>query len=609
MSLQCNEKSILQLFEEFSILEIPMYQRSYAWNKQDVINFRKDLRDCLTERLKSSSKRHFFGSVLSITSVDSTLINKKVEIIDGQQRLTTFVLLVSVVVNKLKKFVEKNKSRSNTSQIKKLLDSAVGFSREYIIFRDSHDTSSDEQLKLHTTSADTEFFTNLVKYGHESEVKVTKKSHERLKNAWQVLEELIDETIMSSDSAESILRNLKAFREVLGLDCTIIFIGTTNSVDAFRYFQVLNDRGVRLTTGDLLRSHTLGEINKRGTFGTTDSVSLSWNEILKDSQNDVERNLKWYYESLTGSTPKKLDLTGQYIEDIFCIEQIKNKREFVGIMENRINLLRDGISTIRKLRSGEWKPDRNVRDNSWYNERLKSLVTGLKHTNSISLLLALTELNAEKFYETVAILERFVFRFKTVGQSHVGKLEEIYLKFCKLLRAESSLFSVEKFRDSLQTLLFGSVTDKVFRAKLDTFIYDERSAPRKDALKIFFVTIENYSKWEETKSSSIPVCKDKANVIDYKQVSLEHIYPQSSNPRSVDFSLEPLKHSLGNLTILGPQENSIASNKSFDKKRTMFEESNIRINRQIGKLDRWTTVEVSERHEDLIEKAINIFVP
>ena len=609
MALQCDEKSILHLFKEYSILEIPMYQRSYAWNKAEVVNFRNDLKECLLERLKSSNKHHFFGSVLSITSVDSTLINKKVEIIDGQQRLTTFVLLVSVVVNKLRRFITKNKSQLSASQVKKLKDSADGFNREYILFKDTHDTSSEEQLKLQTTSADTDFFVSLIKNGLESEVKASKQSHERLKKAWLELEKFVDDVLINSESSEAVIRNLTAFREILGIDCTIIFIGTTNSEDAYRYFQVLNDRGVRLTTGDLLRAHTLGLISRHATGATADNISRSWNEILKDSQNDVERHLKWYYESLTGSTPKKLNLTGQYIEEIFCIDQIKDKKGFVATLQHRINLLWDGVSAIRRLRNGEWDGDGRVQINSWDKERLRSLVVGLRHTNSMSLLLALTEVDLETFYQSVAVLERFVLRFKTIGQSHVGKMEEIYLKFCKLLRSEPTLFAVQNFRDSLETLMLGSVSDKVFRARLDALLYEERSAQRKDALKIFFIMLENYAKWEESKSNSMPICKDKTNIIDYKHVSLEHIYPQSAKPNSIDFSLEPLKHNIGNLTILGPSDNSVLSNKSFDKKKEMFEESNIRLNRSVGKRENWTVENVRERQSELIEKAVRIVRP
>ncbi|WP_170160873.1 HNH endonuclease family protein [Paracoccus pantotrophus] len=98
-------------------------------------------------------------------------------------------------------------------------------------------------------------------------------------------------------------------------------------------------------------------------------------------------------------------------------------------------------------------------------------------------------------------------------------------------------------------------------------------------------------------------------MLDIANTTLEHIYPQKLDAKDRVAELEPVKHALGNLTILGPGENDAAANKSFPDKRKAFEESNLRINRQIAKNMTWTKADVDKRTGLLAEIAEKIFVP
>lgn len=125
-------------------------------------------------------------------------------------------------------------------------------------------------------------------------------------------------------------------------------------------------------------------------------------------------------------------------------------------------------------------------------------------------------------------------------------------------------------------------------------------------LKYFLLTTEQFMPWIEDGATGAPRCFDKAAVyFDASQLEIEHIYPQ--NPEVPDESLEPHKHSLGNLTFWGPTDNKAASNLAYDKKREFYANSNVRLNREVAQQPLWTTTEIEARETTLLDRAKKVF--
>ena len=75
---------------------IPRYQREYSWNSKELIDFWNDILGQLTEQegdIKTSE--YFFGTIILIG--DMIQPNKPIEIVDGQQRMTTFTIFLSAL--------------------------------------------------------------------------------------------------------------------------------------------------------------------------------------------------------------------------------------------------------------------------------------------------------------------------------------------------------------------------------------------------------------------------------------------------------------------------------------------------------------------------------
>lgn len=614
MALNCEEKSIYDILNEYKVLEIPKYQRSYAWGVETVKNFVEDISECLRVRISNPSKwrHHFFGGIVSITSQNSQTAQKKVEIIDGQQRLSTFVLLIAVIYHNLKTYIKENEGVLDLDIIKEIEGSSCGFWLDYVKYKDSHERKAKEQLRLKPTEVDFEFFASIVNDGLNNEfLKKDQGSHKRLKLAWDILDDFAKKFFTNkSNTPSKNLENLKAMRTVLEVDCTFIFISTSTPEDAYRYFLVLNDRGERLTTGDLLRARTLGFFEERQAHGSIERSAEMWNSILKDKgKEEIEKNFKWYFESMTGLKPKKFNLPSEYVEQIFKFPEVETESDCIDILENMLRKMEKDFEQIRQLKTGCWRKEDNRAGLNFDKERLRSLILSLKHTQAIPLLLALENEGYKTFYQTVEMLERFFFRFKTIGQQHVGIIDDVYRKYCLKLRDVDSSFSLVELRKELRSLVFSKVDDELFRVKLNQTIYEGSKARRKDAIKVLLVGIENYWDWSEENRNTIPVCKDKERAIDCSSVTLEHIYPQAVNIEEYDENLDQEKHKIGNITLLGAGKNASLGNKNFEDKRKEFKESNFRLNRSIAEKHRWTIREVKERQEELVERAVKIFLP
>lgn len=113
----------------------------------------------------------------------------------------------------------------------------------------------------------------------------------------------------------------------------------------------------------------------------------------------------------------------------------------------------DEFALLETLGAGDWPYSDLSQVTSWDRERLRMLVVHLKHTNAMPLLLSLRLLDAKHFAEAVAAIERFVFGYKTIGNSHIGQMTELYLKHAKAIRGSKKSSAVTALRTDLRTLV------------------------------------------------------------------------------------------------------------------------------------------------------------
>jgi hypothetical protein len=189
---------------------------------------------------------------------------------------------------------------------------------------------------------------------------------------------------------------------------------------------------------------------------------------------DIDSYLRWYFASYQGMRPHQSNLADQFAE-------------------TRFNLKYD--TTLTKTTA-------------------EAVLTEVKRMD-----VDFTRL------EAVLMIERFVFRYKTIGNAHVSPMTDVYLKHAMKARQKPSAYSLNDLRKDLTDLIQKYVPDNVFEANLRARQFAKGRG--NTDIRYMLITLEDHHKWYEDGAQGHPKCKDKTRVFDFSATTLEHIYPQS----------------------------------------------------------------------------------
>ena len=249
--------SIIDLFIHEKKYVVPEHQREYSWNEDDVISFLEDM-ESIIDPDNSADEEYFFGAMV-LMNPSKTTSNEGYKIIDGQQRLTTSAIFVAVVRDIL---YEKNHSSSA-----KELDS-------HIIGKDYHTGDTYDRLELGKRNKNT-FHTLMKMSKPEDKIKLENvpTSDVELINAYST----IYEKIMNKYNSNDFPRNIISMCEQFLRRFQVILVVVESYAHAYRIFETLNDRGVSLSQGDLVKNYLLSLCKSDH---SQDEVLCDWNRML-----------------------------------------------------------------------------------------------------------------------------------------------------------------------------------------------------------------------------------------------------------------------------------------------------------------------------------------
>lgn len=606
MKMEPAYTSVGKLFEYRPMFFIPKYQRAYAWEAESVEDFIKDLKNCFERRKSHTPVNHFFGGVLCVRYPVAGAVNQhEYEIIDGQQRISTFTLLMSCLVRIYKELLKQAKNSGDANNEVILEGRIKVLSERFIEFRQEvqRKVNSVEVMKL--SRVDHPFYRELIRDMNPSS---SRDSHQKINHAYQTLLKAV-RNIISPLKLEEKMDDLEIIQNIIDNDFTILYMVTDSKEDAFRLFQVINDRGTNLTVGDLLKAKTLELLEGFGDY--QDSCETFWDNILADSPSDTEDYLNWIYESYKGKRAKQDELFDIFLEGFFP-EHKKHKTEEFSNCESQkiyqtVKNIHEDIFKCRKLLEGQWLYTTQQPITNWDRTRLNILVKELDHTLSVPLFLAASQLDHRIFSEIVQIVEKVYFRYKIICNQHATSLKNIYYDESLAIRENPRAYNVSGLRDKLQKLINLKASNVTFKNGLETLEYKESGGNK--PLKYFLMTLEYYYHWYQAGATGTPLCKDKSRVYDFAGTSIEHIYPQKADKNFRDEKLELLKNTLGNLTILDPAQNTIGGNDPFNAKRSLYQESSVLLTRNIATNQTWTEQEIKNHKNLLIDIALKVFYP
>ena len=242
--LNVDQKTIKDLFQDKKAdFLIPDYQRPYAWGENECQTLWDDIfAFAIPDEGKTdfdSNSEYFLGPIVTFTNEKN-----KQEVIDGQQRLTTLMLLLRAFYSKFGHMQDKQ-SVSTKQNIEKCLWKT-----------DEFEEPDMEQLKIDSevaTDNDKEEFLNILKTGN-----VTKGNRSRYAQNYLFFQKQIDEFLSKYPSYFANLPNR------IMKNCILLPIEAESQDTALRIFSTLNDRGKPLSDADIFKAQFYKYYSNRG---------------------------------------------------------------------------------------------------------------------------------------------------------------------------------------------------------------------------------------------------------------------------------------------------------------------------------------------------------
>lgn len=554
---------------------IPPYQREYSWKEEQWESLFNDIYE--------NETGYFLGSIICISSETNEL-----DVIDGQQRLTTLSILLLSLYEKLSHHY--NDFFSKKSLAKKFLDLEEYFldDNNFRISLSIQNNNKEDYYYLAGKILDKKYI--LPKnYGNRRIAKAFKYFSERIEQ--EIAEFDID------DKVEFLFLLLDKISSSL-----IVKINTRDASSAFVLFESINNRGMVLTPIDLIKNTLISKLGGN----QPEIINNEWQEVIKNI-NDYEsqvRFLRHYYNVFSNLNKYKFKVKCDEVNKATKSTLIKIYSEI--IKNNGSELIKDLIdkSTIYN----NLIEPRYISENSDY----ANYKTSLENLNRIgavpanALLLYLFEYHNDKDISgIIKFLEKwFIIRHITNTPS-TNKLDGIFIEMIKLLDNHGTL------DDVMESLLAQLPEKKIIENKLITSnIYDFSS----NLTKCLLVNIERNLLTKESVKDYWALNTENGSRQPKPVWTVEHIYPRNPKKDDIDEECEILKDTLGNLTITAYNGN--LSNRSYAEKLVLekegkeigFNSENIKINALLKDEVEWKSSNIKTRGDWLVEKFLEGFL-
>lgn len=546
--LSAHEYPLGKIFTSDFEFSIPDYQRPYRWGTDQALQLLDDLTDTLEREVPEP---YFLGSLVLVQQGE-----RAYDVIDGQQRLTTLTILLSI--------------------LRELTDGEISTELGHLVREPGSALAGiAARPRLLLRSQDASFFRTYVQEpGRIPElIELTDnaarpESHQRIRDNARALYERL---LTWSDLRRQQLAMLTTGRTFL------VVVTTPNLDSAYRIFSVMNARGLDLSPADIFKSFVIGKI-------TGSDYSKRWEDAEESLGTDNFTDLFRDIRTIESGERARRELLKEFPEQVLTSYVDSGKaEEFVDEL-----LLPYALAFERTMLQNfgpghEWRP---------VNEWLKRLARiDNKDWRPTALWAIKNHPDDPKF------LADFLQRLERLAAS-------------SLLRGEYTTPRLGRYLELLRELKNGAGLD----APSLELTHQEKEGAR-SAIKgeIYRMQIQR-ARYVLLRLDEL-LAQNVGATYDHSVISIEHVLPQSPATDSAwqqSFTPEEREywtHRLGNLLLLNHRKNSAAKNYDFDlKKRRYFRGSSgsavFALTTQVLGYETWTADVVSQRQDELTNTLI-----
>lgn len=599
---------VSQIFsnEKVILYKIPKYQREYTWGPKEW--------NLLFNDIIENENGYFLGSIICVDKSKSAMNDVELEVIDGQQRITSLSLLLVALYDKLSKY----KSKFDDDQFTDLNN----IKRELVIKRDNEMYARlTPQVQGNNRS---DYFSLLCEKGLL--VNKEKKSFAGLRKMYKgfyhfsnMIDKHIEEILEEVPEEELENEKIKALFDLTRKfnSAILVSIEVETNKDAYMLFESLNNRGIPLSAIDLIKNLLISISDQDG---KAKECHAKWEKIinnyLTDDYSVQERFFRQFYNAYREELNKPFPTGGK---TKYALGYLATRTTLLDIYEK---LLKNGYEEFLDRLLYEAKNYAiliNNVDEDTKNEVLHDSLLNLERIQGapayILLLYLMSnkeslELNDKIIKEIIDFLVKFFVRRNITDYPNTRNLTKIFMDAVSLISDKKG----EEIYESIKTFLINnSSSDEEFEKKLNGGLYIDNPEATRFLLCYYenrFMTSERYTDlWK----------RDNSNKYVW---TIEHIFPEGNNiPDSwvnmiadgnrelANEYLNKYVHTLGNLTITG--YNQTLSNLSFIEKKDRKKDgkfvgyrNGLTLNEDVVSEEEWKIDNINNR----TRKLVNFFV-
>jgi len=567
MNIKPQDKTIKELLLSGRQFIIPRFQREYSWDKKNYKEFLDDMLDCLLiNDGKIVCDQYFLGTMLFVGDCFEG-DRKEIDVVDGQQRLTTITILFSALSDRFLKL----KQDVLSEQIFK-----------YIMTADDDGNS----VRIIRSKTHYPFFSFYIQERKKQNTHEPSSEEEQcIKEAYQYLYSSLDEQKLRNflqkkygkEAVEKLkyIDILKSLRDQV-LNTTFVSISTKEKKQANMIFEILNAKGKSLSGVDLIKNMIFEVVNDVEPADYAEEKWKAIKNILNDSNIDI--GFVQFYRHFWISKYKKSSVSKLY-DDFKSVIRPKSKE----VYKNFLQEIEDSAKLYVKVVTPQKKDFENKKEYFGIIQSMNILSNYFNIAQVRIALMALIEakqkelLSLTQLKECIYYLEGFHFSYNALAAKPTNKLEKIYSDFAIRLRNGNDKDVVKESIDELIIEL-----DEIYISYQE---FEDK-----------FIKLK-YSKGEEASNIKTKYALNKINsyyndseLFD-DEGSVEHILPESEGT---------INNEIGNLILLELSLNKEADSLEYDKKISIYQSSNYKwVLEFISENSHWESDQFEKRAKDL----------
>ncbi len=594
------QKQTLRQLLTPNLFQIPSYQRGYAWEEQQWAEFIQDL-DALVE---DNITAHYTGTVVTYEGKDAPRPYhlgrlKRVDVVDGQQRLTTVSLYLSILTHKLIGIGEKD------------------FGQEIPLFLYA---SATTKLTLNNDTQD--LYHDLIKSGSPRTAPAS--THQvRLAEAHQYLKRHIDNRLAAK--GEDGVAYLKGLYEAITQKLVFTFYTIEEESEIGMTFELMNSRGKGLSVLELLKNYLMHWVYRNASADAREALTQLVNKCWRDTYTNIgttrglgreDQCLRVAWTLYCTYPPKNWDGYSGFKGDAYI--PLRNFRDSTKMETARYKTKEETQAFLERFAEGlalvsmHYSRIVNPSATDCVSAEEFRWLTKIHHTGNIANFLPLMtavrikveegKADAESYCSLLSALECYAYRvFLFEGKrSNAGK--------SSFHRWADDIFSGRHNVPDVTSWIYGLMEEYSPEAGFVAWISrPDNWYAHRGLLRYTLFEYELHLLGAEGKGKGPALSWDGI----MSDSTIEHILPQTPDSGSdwvMKWTLDEMKmhlHDLGNLVLT--QNNSNYLNFDFEKKRGVagkgpsYIHSDIRQERDVAAYLDWTAKESQIRRDKIVD--------